>query len=225
MNVKGYMTTLCARHNEPECNQVAILCVLRTSCIPFAPEKYNSIMREYSSARVIRWWFCSQSPIYTYHVSTLTSRKPRNMWWNYYQDVFCFHTAPRWITCSKGELFTRLFDELGNTANRSGQHSYPIKSITPYLTLIVIARSKKRCHFWKTLSKTKQKHLIQLTFSLPKQWKIKMNSPCRLLSTVKMYAMTSVSLLTYRKPKIHVSPSRMTSTTAPLIHALYHTQK
>lgn len=47
-----------------------------------------------------------------------------------------------------------------------------------------------------------------------------MKKPCSVLQTANMYAITTVSWLMYKNPNAHVSPSKKTSTTAPLIQVL-----
>lgn len=59
-----------------------------------------------------------------------------------------------------------------------------------------------------------------LTFSFWTQWKTKINSPCKLFNTVNIYAIMTDSSFRYRRPNVHVSPRRNTSTMAPLNQAL-----
>lgn len=59
-----------------------------------------------------------------------------------------------------------------------------------------------------------------MTFFCSRQWKMKMNIPCRVLKMVKRYAITMEDSLRKNKPKDHVSPSRQRRANAPNTHDL-----
>lgn len=54
---------------------------------------------------------------------------------------------------------------------------------------------------------------------------MKMNIPCRVLKTVKRYAITTEDSLRKNKPKVHVSASRHRRTKAPDTHDLRRATK
>lgn len=62
-----------------------------------------------------------------------------------------------------------------------------------------------------------------LTFFWRRQWKMKMNIPCRVLKMVKRYAITMEESLRKSRPKDQVSPSRQRRTNAPDTHDLWNT--
>lgn len=63
----------------------------------------------------------------------------------------------------------------------------------------------------------------RLTFFWRRQWKMKMNIPCRVLKMVKRYAITMEESLRKSRPKDQVSPSRQRRTNAPDTHDLWNT--
>lgn len=64
----------------------------------------------------------------------------------------------------------------------------------------------------------------RLTFFWRRQWKMKMNIPCRVLKMVKRYAITMEESLRKSRPKDQVSPSRQRRTNAPDTHDLWNAE-
>lgn len=62
--------------------------------------------------------------------------------------------------------------------------------------------------------------LTRPTFFWRRQWKMKMNIPCRVLKMVKRYAITMEESSRKNRPKDQVSPSRQRRTNAPDTHDL-----
>lgn len=79
--------------------------------------------------------------------------------------------------------------------------------------------------FLDDLMNTCTQRRTRLTFFWRRQWKMKMNIPCRVLKMVNRYAITMEESLRKSRPKDQVSPSRQRRTNAPDTHDLWKNRR